>query len=163
MLSRTGDGCCSLTSPPFPISFQPDGELGERLLENKVAWADAILLVYSVTDRKSFDKLLDFYRALVPLKQKPVVVVVGNKSDLKHERQVSEPKGARLAENLKCAFVECSASEGHEKITDAFHELFRATTRRKKERRVSLSPRPLRTALGKVFRRNSSKNLLLTP
>lgn len=119
------------------------------------------MLVYSITDRKSFEDVQDLLNLIDPHKQKTVVTIVGNKSDLEHERQVSEGEGATLAEKLKCSFFECSASEGYQKITEVFHELYREVIKRKKDRRISLSPRPLR-ALGKVFRRNSSKNLLLT-
>lgn len=143
----------------FCFSFQ---STEEPTVESRAIWADGLMLVYSITDRKSFEALGDLYNLIVPFKHKPAAVIVGNKSDLEHERQVSEAEGALLAETLKCMFFECSASEGYPKIAEAFHELYREVMKRKKERRSSLSPRPLR-ALGKVFRRNSSKNLLLTP
>ena len=120
------------------------------------------MLVYSITDRKSFEEIKELHNLTIPFKQKAVVIIVGNKSDLEHERQVPETEGASLAEYFRCMFVECSASEGYPKIAEAFHELCREVIKRKRDRRISLSPRPLR-ALGKVFRRNSSKNLLLTP
>lgn len=136
--------------------------VGEPSVGSRAIWADGLMLVYSITDRKSFEDVQDLLNLIDPHKQKTVVTIVGNKLDLEHERQVSEGEGATLAEKLKCSFFECSASEGYQKITEVFHELYREVIKRKKDRRISLSPRPLR-ALGKVFRRNSSKNLLLTP
>lgn len=135
---------------------------GESSLESRTLWADGLVLVYSITDRKSFEEVRDLHNLLIPFKQKIVVMIVGNKSDLEHERQVSKTEGYSLAEIFKCMFVECSASDGYPKIAEVFHELYREVLKRKKDRRMSLSPRPLR-ALGKVFRRNSSKNLLLAP
>ena len=121
------------------------------------------MLIYSITDRKSFEEVQDLLNLIDQFKQKTVVTIVGNKSDLEHERQVSEGEGASLAEKLRCLFYECSASEGYQKIAEAFHELYREVLKRKRDKKISLSPRPLRNALCKVFRRNSSKNLLLTP
>lgn len=135
---------------------------GESSLESRTLWADGLVLVYSITDRKSFEEVRDLHNLLIPFKQKIVVMIVGNKSDLEHERQVSKTEGYSLAEIFKCIFVECSASDGYPKVAEVFHELYREVLKRKKDRRMSLSPRPLR-ALGKVFRRNSSKNLLLAP
>ena len=130
-------------------------------MESRTIWADGLMLVYSITDRKSFEDVQDLHNLIIPYKQKIVVMIVGNKSDLEHERQVAEAEGTSLAETLKCLFLECSASEGYPRIAEAFHELYKEVIKRKKDRRIALSPRPLR-ALGKVFRRNSSKNLLLT-
>ena len=120
------------------------------------------MLVYSITDRKSFEGVQDLVNLIDPSEQKSVVTIVGNKSDLEHERQVSEGKGATLAEKLRSSFFECSASEGYQKIAEAFHELYREVIKSKKDRKFSMSPRPLR-ALGKILRKNSSKSLLLTP
>lgn len=120
------------------------------------------MFVYSITDRKSFKHVQDLMTHIDPIKQKTMVTIIGNKSDLEHERQISEAEGATLAEKSRCLFFECSASEGYEKVAEAFHELYSDVIKRKKDRKISMSPRPLR-ALGKIFRRNSSKNSLLTP
>lgn len=135
----------------------------EQTVGNRAIWADGLILVYSITDRKSFEEIQHLHNLIDPFKQKTVVIIFGNKSDLEHKRQVPEKEAASLAEKLQCSFFEGSASEGHTKISEAFHELYKEVAKRKKERKVSLSPRPLRNALGKVFRRNSSKNLLLSP
>ena len=135
----------------------------EQTVGSRAIWADGLILVYSITDRKSFEEIQHLHNLIDPFKQKTVVIIFGNKSDLEHKRQVPEKEAASLAEKLQCSFFEGSASEGHTKISEAFHELYKEVAKRKKERKVSLSPRPLRNALGKVFRRNSSKNLLLSP
>uniref|UniRef100_A0A3B3CI73 small monomeric GTPase n=1 Tax=Oryzias melastigma TaxID=30732 RepID=A0A3B3CI73_ORYME len=60
------------------------------------------------------------------------LVLVGNKSDLEHVRQVATEEGERLAAEMACAFYECSAcaDEGGA-IAEAFHELCREVRRRK--------------------------------
>lgn len=136
--------------------------VGEQSVGNRAIWADGLMFVYSITDRKSFEDVQDLITLIDPKEQKTMVTIVGNKSDLEHERQVSEAEGVALAEKLRCLFSEFSASEGYQKIAEAFHELYREVIKRKKDRKISVSPRPLR-ALGKMLRRNSSKNLLPTP
>ena len=76
-------------------------------------------------------------------------------------RKVSKGKGTTLVDKLKCSLFECCASEGYQKIVEAFHELYREVIIRKKDRKMYLLP-PLR-ALGKILRRNSSMGLLLSP
>lgn len=135
----------------------------EQTFGSRAIWADGLILVYSITDRKSFEEIQQIYNLIDQFKQKTVVIIFGNKSDLEHKRQVLEKEAASFAQKLQCSFYEGSASEGHMKISEAFHELYKEVAKRKKERKGSLSPRPLRNALGKVFRRNSSKNLPMPP
>jgi len=49
-------------------------------------------------------------------------VLIGNKCDLEHERQISTQEGQALADEWGCAYVECSAKHG-ENIYVAFETL----------------------------------------
>lgn len=69
------------------------------------------VLVYSISSRSSFDmikiirdKILDF----TGLETVPCVIV-GNKTDLNIQRQVSTQEGQDLASQWNCPFVETSA------------------------------------------------------
>jgi Ras family protein len=69
------------------------------------------VLVYSISSKSSFDmikiirdKILDF----TGLETVPCVIV-GNKSDLNIQRQVSNQEGLDLAQKWNCPFVETSA------------------------------------------------------
>ncbi|XP_031572504.1 ras-related and estrogen-regulated growth inhibitor-like [Actinia tenebrosa] len=141
---------------------KPKGQMKDRILESRVTWGDGFVLVYSITDRRSFKSIMTYHQMVCSIKPKPVVVLLANKSDLEHKRKVLKSEGRQLAEAMKCPFYECSASDGFRQITDAFNDLYREGLRKKKERKYSLSPRPLRSAMGKLFRRNSSKGNLLT-
>jgi len=58
------------------------------------------VLVYSVTDKASWEKTREFYDEVVRAKggkENVVLVLVGNKCDLKDDRQVSEDEGKKLA------------------------------------------------------------------
>ena len=106
----------------------------EQTVGSRAIWADGLILVYSITDRKSFEEIQHLHNLIDPFKQKTVVIIFGNKSDLEHKRQVPEKEAASLAEKLQCSFFEGSASEGHTKISEAFHELYKEVAKRKKER-----------------------------
>ena len=75
--------------------------------------SDGIMITYSITDRSSFEKvnkwLNDIY-TLAPANTK--IILVGNKSDLDHERQVTFQEGADLAEENQIKFIETSAKTG---------------------------------------------------
>lgn len=83
------------------------------------------VLVYSISSRSSFemikiirDKLLDFTGLeVIPC------VVVGNKTDLNIQRQVSTQEGLELAQSWNCPFVETSAKHDENvcKFTVHFH------------------------------------------
>ena len=53
---------------------------------------EGFLCVYSITSRNSFDEITQFYRQILRVKDKDTVpvVIVGNKSDLEKDRQVSK-------------------------------------------------------------------------
>ncbi|CAG10980.1 unnamed protein product, partial [Tetraodon nigroviridis] len=72
-----------------------------------VQWADAVVLVYSVTDRRSFD-LIDQLHQLV---------------DLLHLRRVDTQQGPSLAGTLGCSFYDVSSSEDYDQVHSAFHRL----------------------------------------
>ena len=51
------------------------------------------------------------------------IVLVGNKSDLHNERQVSVEKGKKLAEQMKAFFLETSAKENQVRAMDVWFKL----------------------------------------
>jgi len=69
------------------------------------------LLVYNITSRPTFDEVNSLYEKILRTKdtEKVPIVLVGNKCDLKTERQVSYDEGAALAQQWKCPFFETSA------------------------------------------------------
>lgn len=90
-----------------------------------IQWADAVVLVYSVTDRRSFD-LIDHLHQLVVRTggaNMPPVILLANKADLLHMRRVDTQQGPSLAGNLGCSFYEVSASEDYSQVHRAFHRL----------------------------------------
>lgn len=89
-----------------------------------VQWADAVVLVYSVTDRRSFD-LIDQLHQLVARAggANTPVILLANKVDLLHLRRVDSQLGPSLAGTLGCSFYDVSASEDYNQVHSAFHRL----------------------------------------
>ncbi|XP_072271218.1 GTP-binding protein REM 2 [Pyxicephalus adspersus] len=76
---------------------------------------DAFLLIFSVTDRGSFQRLpglLLKLRSARPHRHIPVILV-GNKGDLARSREVSMEEGRSLAGMLSCKYTETSAALHH--------------------------------------------------
>ncbi|ANB11004.1 Ras family GTPase RAS2 [Sugiyamaella lignohabitans] len=74
---------------------------------------EGFILVYSITSRSSFSRIKNYYSQIERVKDEDpfAIVLVGNKSDRKGERQVSEQDGEQLARELgdNVAFFESSA------------------------------------------------------
>ena len=71
------------------------------------------VLVYSINSTKSFEVIQTLYDKIVDQVGNPKlpVILVGNKKDLEHEREVSKEEGEKLARDLKAAFLETSAKD----------------------------------------------------
>ncbi|XP_040041203.2 ras-like protein family member 11B [Gasterosteus aculeatus] len=92
-----------------------------------IQWADAVVLVYSTTDRRSFDLIEQLHRQVARSggANMPPVILLANKSDLLHLRRVDPQQGQLLASALGCSFYEVSASEDYSQVHQAFHRLCR--------------------------------------
>uniref|UniRef100_A0AAV2KVC7 small monomeric GTPase n=1 Tax=Knipowitschia caucasica TaxID=637954 RepID=A0AAV2KVC7_KNICA len=90
-----------------------------------VQWADAVVLVYSVTDRHSFDLISNLHQLVKRTggANPPPVILLANKSDLLHLRKVEAQQGPQLATTLGCSFYEVSASEDYNQVYGAFNRL----------------------------------------
>lgn len=68
---------------------------------------DCIVIGFDITDRKSYNTLLDPYRKL--LKENPHIakIIIGNKSDLSRDRKVTQDEGHILADYVgACGYFE---------------------------------------------------------
>ncbi|XP_063216580.1 ras-like protein 2 [Bacillus rossius redtenbacheri] len=98
---------------------------------------EGFLLVFSVTDRASFDEVYKFHRQILRVKDRDEfpMLMVGNKADLDHQRLISTTEAQNLSRQLKIPYVECSAKL-RMNVDQAFHELVRIV------RKFQLSERP---------------------
>jgi len=87
--------------------------------------ADAFLMVFDVTNHKTFNELEQFRVQIQRSKdsEHPPIVVVGNKSDLPEDlKAVSKKEAEGLCANWKVKYVEASAKT-RKNIDESFHEL----------------------------------------
>ncbi|CAL4110672.1 unnamed protein product, partial [Meganyctiphanes norvegica] len=151
-----------------------------------IAWADGFLLVYSITDRQSFNwvkrvrlhicekKAQHGFRSSmmggsssptptsgdVSPQLGPPCVLLGNKADMVHLRQVSTEEGEILAKDLECYFSEVAASEQVTQIAQAFHEIFREVQNSRKRNKTSLLDRMLGSKATRIYVRGKSDSAL---
>ena len=117
------------------------------------------MFVYSITDRNSFHEITRIKKQVENARKSSslTAIMVGNKNDLLHERQVTEHEGQDLADELGCRFYEVSAADWMQVdvITDLFRDMYREFKRSKltkdgRQRKTSSSQR-FKQAIQKVI------------
>eukprot|EP00055_Hartaetosiga_balthica_P017435 m.117011 g.117011 ORF g.117011 m.117011 type:complete len:206 (-) comp9315_c6_seq1:41-658(-) len=84
------------------------------LIPSYIRDSSVAVVVYDITSRPSFQqtsKWIDDVRA--ERGQDVIIMLVGNKTDLADNRQVSRDEGERKAKELNVMFIETSAKAGH--------------------------------------------------
>ena len=86
--------------------------------------AQAIIVVYDITDRDSFEHVKNWMADVDKFAKEGVLrILAGNKCDLEHQRKVSKEEGKELASKYGIQYIETSAKE-----TTNIEELFFNTT-----------------------------------
>ncbi|XP_021272863.1 GTP-binding protein REM 1 [Numida meleagris] len=126
---------------------------------------NAYVIVYSITDRSSFESASELRIHLRRARQAEdiPIILVGNKSDLVRCREVSIEEGRACAVVFDCKFIETSAALQHN-VAELFEGVVRQLRLRREgkepasshRRKESLSRRA-RRFLDRVVARNSSK------
>ncbi|XP_055588098.1 ras-related and estrogen-regulated growth inhibitor-like isoform X1 [Uranotaenia lowii] len=130
-------------------------------LYEHLRWGDAFVVVYSICDKGSFEEAADYLIQLTKLKLPSyyTILLLGNKSDLDHAREISVHDGQELSLRYSCQFYEVSAAENVAGVSLAFQslirearstQLFRAIPLRRK-----LGVNSVSKALGNIFGKNS--------
>ncbi|NWI64859.1 RSLBA protein, partial [Todus mexicanus] len=134
---------------PGCIQVQEDCVQVLDSLSRCVKWAEGFLLVYSVTDYSSYQSVQPLYqhiRKVHPDARTPIIIV-GNKADLLHARQVQAKEGLQLANELGSLFLEISTSDDSQGVCDVFQYLCKEVSKLQHagstdRRRSSIIPRP---------------------
>lgn len=98
---------------------------------------EGFLLVFSLTDHASFAEITKFQKQILRVKDRDEfpMLLVGNKSDLEHQRQVSLEEAQQFSCSVGMPYIECSAKL-RINVDQAFHELVRIV------RKFQLAERP---------------------
>eukprot|EP01112_Ceratiomyxa_fruticulosa_P012633 TRINITY_DN3508_c0_g1_i1.p1 TRINITY_DN3508_c0_g1~~TRINITY_DN3508_c0_g1_i1.p1 ORF type:complete len:204 (+),score=21.19 TRINITY_DN3508_c0_g1_i1:133-744(+) len=91
---------------------------------------EGFLCIYSVTYSTSFKEVMPLYEHILMVKdvERVPIVLVGNKTDLVDQREISTDHGKKLASVIGCKFFETSAKK-RINVLEAFHELVREVKR----------------------------------
>lgn len=87
--------------------------------------ADGVMLVFDLTNQKSFDDIVDWYNDIKHHANKKYRIagfVIGNKKDLVDKRVIRREDGVELADKLNLEYIETSALTG-ENIEYAFYKM----------------------------------------
>lgn len=112
-----------------------------------LTWADGLVLVYSITDRTSFNYVKQIWQHVQDVRGKDgkevPMVLLGNKGDMVHLRQVSSEEGEILAKDFDCNFSEVAAADQVVEVAESFHELCRDVHQARRKNKTSLLDRVL--------------------
>lgn len=102
---------------------------------------EGFLLVFSVTDRASFDEMYKFHKQILRVKDRDEfpMLMVGNKADLDHQRLIPAEEAQNMSRELRIPYIECSAKL-RMNVDQAFHELVRIVRKYQASERPLLKP-----------------------
>ncbi|XP_070539785.1 ras-related and estrogen-regulated growth inhibitor-like [Ptychodera flava] len=112
-----------------PVDFEILDTAGQEenatITQAQIKWADAFIIVYSVTDKCSYDEILRIKFLITRNKGNDTpVMIVGNKADLVYDRMIPQGEGEKLAKTLSCQFSEISVRESYDDVRTAFLKLY---------------------------------------
>ena len=85
--------------------------------------AKGAFIVYDITRKESFDSIDKWFNDISSVADKNIVIIlIGNKSDLEDQRQITKEKGEEKARSLSVAFLETSAFSG-DNLEKAFEKM----------------------------------------
>ena len=112
----------------------------KSLSTNYIKKAKGILLVYDITDKKSFDNLGKWMSDIEEeeVSGKIPIILIGNKSDLIEERVISKEEGEKMAKQYNLKFYETSCKNG-DNVENCFLDLARQIIEKMKEKKLNSS------------------------
>ena len=100
------------------------GENYQRKEDDYIKKAKGILLVFAINDLDSFKSAKKIYSNIKRIRKKRIpILLVGNKLDLKNERQVNEIDGQKFAKSIGGYYIELSAMDDVKIMIDTLADL----------------------------------------
>ena len=95
------------------------------ITSNYYKGADGIILIYDITDRKTFNSVRNWINNIKEeAPNKVALVLAGNKVDDEKNRKVQESEGKKIADEYSLPFFECSAKSDIN-VTQTFDALIK--------------------------------------
>ena len=97
---------------------------------------DIALIVYDITNKKSFENLNEFYEELIKMNErdKMIIGIAANKSDLYENTEVNREEGEEYAKKINALYFESTATD-HENVVNIFEELIKVYIENNKEKK----------------------------
>lgn len=125
--------------------------------QNYYRRADCCLLVYDITDIKSFEACKYYSEQIKERCKKNIkTVLLGNKTDLESERKVPPEKGAAFSLKNNYIFMETSCKK-NENVADAFEVLIETTHREIEKNKDKIEEDRMSVVIGKKDYINSNR------
>ncbi|ELK33193.1 Ras-related protein M-Ras [Myotis davidii] len=95
--------------------------------EQYMRTGDGFLIVFSVTDKASFEHVDRFHQLILRVKDRESfpMILVANKVDLMHLRKITREQGKEMATKHNIPYIETSAKDPPLNVDKAFHDLVR--------------------------------------
>ena len=120
----------------FPVKLSNDEKIILKIIDtagteqyrslclNMLRNNKGVILVYSINDKKSFDDIANYWISEINdyIQKDTVIYLVGNKSDLNDDREISFEEGNLFAKNNDIKFMETSA-KNNENIKELFKNI----------------------------------------
>ena len=104
---------------------------------------DGVLITFDVTNKESFDKIYCWVKTVkenINDKNNTKIVLIGNKIDLKEEREISEDDGKKIAKEYNMNYYETSAKENigiNELMKDLIKDILNSRLKIKNEKETN--------------------------
>ena len=120
--------------------------------------AKGAFIVYDITRKDSFDSVDRWVSDIISACDKNLtIILIGNKSDLEEQRQVSKEQGAEKAKSFQLAFLETSALSG-ENLEKGFNMLINEIYGKSKSEFENTDYLNLGDAVEEIQLKNDSEN-----
>uniref|UniRef100_A0A8D2L219 small monomeric GTPase n=1 Tax=Varanus komodoensis TaxID=61221 RepID=A0A8D2L219_VARKO len=133
---------------------------GKLSLTDEFHWADGFVIVYDISNRTSFAfakallcRLRECHTGTCKRASESTVILVGNKQDLCHMREIGWDEGQKLALDYKCHFCELSAAEHCQEVATMFMKILKnlTSTSKGKEKRRPSGSKSMAKLINNVF------------
>ena len=110
----------------------------KSLTKNSIKIADGILLLYDITQKKSFEAISEWMKSIQEIKGDNFpIILLGNKCDLENKREITKEQGIDISNKYNISFYEISNKEGIN-TEEPFSDLINKILENKKNEEIIL-------------------------